>query len=136
MNGLSFDGVMMMAVISSLRSVITFVGFILFNYLLVDSFFFHVLGGLHWKIISTNTPFYSYRRFLDWESCIMMCLGILSMSCYISLDLHVWYSYLVLIFLVLLLCFLGCFCFVCVFGFGLTDLGLYVVFRGVVVEYE
>ncbi|OZC08603.1 hypothetical protein X798_04406 [Onchocerca flexuosa] len=118
MNGLSFDGVMMMAVISSLRSVITFVGFILFNYLLVDSFFFHVLGdsfteetfiiGLHWKIISTSTPFYSYRRvsyhyhskFLDWESCIMMCLGILSMSCYISLDLHVWYSYLVLIFLV------------------------------------
>nr|BAV82783.1 cytochrome c oxidase subunit I [Onchocerca flexuosa] len=131
MYGISFDGIMMMAVfvcffvgtnmtffpmhfaglqgmprkildypdcystfqiISSLGSVITFVGFILFNYLLVDSIFssrflgvsfynYHspayalnvpplpdsfveesFIMGLHWKIISKNTPFYSYRR--------------------------------------------------------------------------
>nr|AFB71302.1 NADH dehydrogenase subunit 6 [Wuchereria bancrofti] len=41
--------------------------------------------------------------FLDWDpmkSCISMCLGILFMSCYISLGVHVWYSYfIVLIFL-------------------------------------
>nr|YP_009249438.1 cytochrome c oxidase subunit I [Dirofilaria repens]AKU47219.1 cytochrome c oxidase subunit 1 [Dirofilaria repens]AOP18644.1 cytochrome c oxidase subunit I [Dirofilaria repens]AOP18656.1 cytochrome c oxidase subunit I [Dirofilaria repens]AOP18668.1 cytochrome c oxidase subunit I [Dirofilaria repens] len=79
-------------IISSLGSVITFVGFILFNYLLIDSIFFsRFLGvsfynyhspayavsipplldsfteetfimGLHWKVISKDTPFYSYRR--------------------------------------------------------------------------
>nr|BAV82807.1 cytochrome c oxidase subunit I [Onchocerca ochengi] len=79
-------------IISSLGSVITFVGFVLFNYLLVDSIFFsRFLGvsfynyhspayalnvpplpdsfteeafimGLHWKIISKDTPSYSYRR--------------------------------------------------------------------------
>lgn len=41
--------------------------------------------------------------FLDWDpmkSCIMICLGILFISCYISLGVHVWYSYfIVLIFL-------------------------------------
>nr|NP_008370.1 cytochrome c oxidase subunit I [Onchocerca volvulus]AAC61612.1 cytochrome oxidase subunit 1 [Onchocerca volvulus] len=79
-------------IISSLGSVITFVGFVLFNYLLIDSIFFsRFLGvsfynyhspayalnvpplpdsfteeafimGLHWKIISKDTPSYSYRR--------------------------------------------------------------------------
>nr|AQM38780.1 cytochrome c oxidase subunit 1 [Setaria digitata] len=82
----------MFQIVSSLGSIITFIGFILFNYLLVDSVFFsRGLGvssynfhspayasnipplpdsyteealslGLHWKVIWKNTPFYSYRR--------------------------------------------------------------------------
>nr|ADN52152.1 NADH dehydrogenase subunit 6 [Loa loa] len=38
--------------------------------------------------------------FLDWDplkSCIMMCLGILFMSCYISLGVHIWYSYFIIL---------------------------------------
>lgn len=79
-------------IISSLGSVITFVGFILFNYLMIDSVFLsRFLGvsfynyhrpaytinvpplsdsfteetfiiGLHWKVIRRDTPSYSYRR--------------------------------------------------------------------------
>uniref|UniRef100_A0A8R1TNC7 NADH dehydrogenase subunit 6 n=1 Tax=Onchocerca volvulus TaxID=6282 RepID=A0A8R1TNC7_ONCVO len=38
--------------------------------------------------------------FLDWDplkSCVMMCLGVMSMSCYVSLGVHVWYSYFVVL---------------------------------------
>nr|QNQ12247.1 cytochrome c oxidase subunit I [Setaria cervi]QNQ12248.1 cytochrome c oxidase subunit I [Setaria cervi]QNQ12249.1 cytochrome c oxidase subunit I [Setaria cervi]QNQ12250.1 cytochrome c oxidase subunit I [Setaria cervi]QNQ12251.1 cytochrome c oxidase subunit I [Setaria cervi] len=82
----------MFQIVSSLGSIVTFVGFILFNYLVIDSIFFsRNLGvsfynfhspayacnipplpdsyteealslGLHWKVIWKNTPFYSYRR--------------------------------------------------------------------------
>nr|YP_003875469.1 NADH dehydrogenase subunit 6 [Chandlerella quiscali]ADL39027.1 NADH dehydrogenase subunit 6 [Chandlerella quiscali] len=41
--------------------------------------------------------------FLEWDplkSCIIMCMGIISMSFYVSLGVHVWYSYfIVLLFL-------------------------------------
>nr|YP_007890907.1 cytochrome c oxidase subunit I [Spirocerca lupi]AGI51577.1 cytochrome c oxidase subunit 1 [Spirocerca lupi] len=79
-------------VLSSFGSVISFVGFILFNYMLVESIFFsRFLGvvsynfhspaysvsipplpdnyseevlnlGLHWKVVWKDTPYYSYRR--------------------------------------------------------------------------
>nr|WAP90821.1 cytochrome c oxidase subunit 1 [Neofoleyellides sp. XM-2022] len=78
--------------LSSFGSVISFLGFILFNYLLLDSFFFNRLGsvfsynghspaysvsipplpdsyseevlsyGLHWRVIWKNSPMFSYRR--------------------------------------------------------------------------
>lgn len=42
-------------------------------------------------------------RFLNWDplkSCVMMCLGVLLMGCYVSLGIHVWYCYfIVLIFI-------------------------------------
>nr|BAV82730.1 cytochrome c oxidase subunit I [Brugia timori] len=82
----------MFQIFSSLGSVITFIGFMLFNYLMIDSIFFsrflgisfynghspsyisnvpplpdsfleEILGfGLCWKVFGKNTPSYSYRR--------------------------------------------------------------------------
>nr|WGC93707.1 NADH dehydrogenase subunit 6 [Mansonella sp.] len=60
-----------------------------FYYLLYCSFFISVLMFCF--------------SFLEWDplkSSVAMCLGILFMSCYVSLGLHVWYSYfIILIFL-------------------------------------
>nr|YP_010481282.1 NADH dehydrogenase subunit 6 [Dipetalonema gracile]UVN17309.1 NADH dehydrogenase subunit 6 [Dipetalonema gracile] len=57
--------------------------------------------------------------FLDWDplkSCVMMCFGVLFMSCYVSLGLHVWYSYfIVLIFLSGIFSLLTYFCSICNF---------------------
>nr|WGC93661.1 NADH dehydrogenase subunit 6 [Mansonella perstans] len=57
-----------------------------FYYLLYCSFFVSVLMFCF--------------SFLEWDplkSSVLMCLGILFMSCYISLGLHVWYSYFVIL---------------------------------------
>nr|YP_010938366.1 NADH dehydrogenase subunit 6 [Mansonella ozzardi]WLE64572.1 NADH dehydrogenase subunit 6 [Mansonella ozzardi]WLV27608.1 NADH dehydrogenase subunit 6 [Mansonella ozzardi]WLW41718.1 NADH dehydrogenase subunit 6 [Mansonella ozzardi]WLW41742.1 NADH dehydrogenase subunit 6 [Mansonella ozzardi]WLW41754.1 NADH dehydrogenase subunit 6 [Mansonella ozzardi] len=67
----------------------SFYCFSFFYVLMYCSFFFSVLmfcfSCLEWNPL---------------KSCVSLCLGILFMSCYISLGLHVWYSYfIILIFL-------------------------------------
>nr|BAV81416.1 NADH dehydrogenase subunit 6 [Litomosoides sigmodontis] len=53
-------------------------------------------------------------------SCVMMCVGIFFLSCYVSLGLHVWYCYfVVLIFLSGIFSLLTYFCSMCNYGYCL-----------------
>nr|YP_009679046.1 NADH dehydrogenase subunit 6 [Setaria labiatopapillosa]QDF64274.1 NADH dehydrogenase subunit 6 [Setaria labiatopapillosa] len=62
-----------------------------------------------------------FLSFLDWDplkSCLMMCIGIIFMSCYMSLGIHSWYSYfIILIFLSGIFSLLTYFCSLCNYNF-------------------
>nr|YP_003734889.1 NADH dehydrogenase subunit 6 [Setaria digitata]ACZ44413.1 NADH dehydrogenase subunit 6 [Setaria digitata] len=61
--------------------------------------------------------FFFFLSFLDWDplkSCLMMCVGIIFMGFYVSLGIHSWYSYfIILVFLSGIFSLLTYFCSLC-----------------------